>query len=81
MAAEPDMQSGYESLAQREYEQSSAPSRDVYSHFGTAVGGAKYNQRATDPVYNTVEDIHRYPNVGGDWQQLMEQKKQAMENQ
>ena len=65
VAAEPYMQSGYETLAQREYEQSVGP---------------KYSQ-ATDPVYNTIEDVHRYPNVGGDWQQLLEQKKQAMENQ
>jgi hypothetical protein len=78
--AEPYMSSGYELLAQREYEQSARPSRDIYSHFGTAVGGATYN-RATDPVYNTVEEIHKYPGVGGDWQQLMEQRQAAMENQ
>lgn len=81
IAAEPYMQSGYEALAEREYEQSAGPSKDIYSHFGTAVGGPKYNQRATDPVYNSIEDVHKYPNVGGDWQQLMEQKKRAMENQ
>ncbi|KAF8847617.1 hypothetical protein BDZ45DRAFT_315924 [Acephala macrosclerotiorum] len=78
--AEPYMQSGYESLAAREYEQSAWPSKDVYSHFGTAVGGQKYNH-STDPVYNTVEDIHKFPNVGGDWKALMEQRQIAMENQ
>jgi hypothetical protein len=76
---EPYMASGYEVLAQREYEQSK-PSKDIYSHFGSAVGGPAYNH-STDPVYNTVEDIHKYPNVGGDWQQLVEQRQQAMENQ
>lgn len=64
--AEPYMQSGYELLAQQEYERSSAASK--YSH-------------ATDPVYNTVEDIHKFPNVGGDWQALLQQRQQAMENQ
>jgi hypothetical protein len=72
--AEPYMSSGYETLARREYEQSAAPSKDVYSHFGIAVGGPTYSH-ATDPVYNTIEDVHKYPNVGSDWQQ------QAMENQ
>jgi hypothetical protein len=76
--AEPYMASGYEVLAQREYEQSAATSKDTYSHFGTAVGGYS---RSTDPVYNTVEDVHRLPNVGGNWQQLVEQRQQAMENQ
>jgi len=77
---EPYMSSGYEALAQREYEQSARPSKDIYSHFGTTVGGPSYS-RAADPVYKTVEDIHRFPNVGGDWQLLMEQRQQAMENQ
>ncbi|PSS27706.1 hypothetical protein M430DRAFT_157774 [Amorphotheca resinae ATCC 22711] len=79
-SAEPYMVSGYALLAQREYEQSAVPSKDVYSHFGTSVGGPTYNQ-ATDPVYNTVEDIHKFPNVGGDWARLLEQRQQAMENQ
>ncbi|CZR51133.1 uncharacterized protein PAC_01008 [Phialocephala subalpina] len=78
--AEPYMQSGYEALAAREYEQSAWPSKDVYSHFGTAVGGPQYNH-STDPVYKTVEDIHKFPNVGGDWNALMEQRQIAMENQ
>jgi hypothetical protein len=65
-APEPYMASGYEVLAQKEYEQSAGPSK--YSH-------------ATDPVYNAVEDIHRYPNVGGNWQQLVDHRQQAMENQ
>jgi hypothetical protein len=79
-AAEPYMASGYESLAQREYEASAGPSKDTYSHFGTAVGGPTYNP-ATDPVYKSVEDIHRFPNVGGDWESLVHQRQMAMENQ
>lgn len=59
-STEPYMNSGYEALAAREYENSSK--RDVYSHFGTAVGGP--SSRATDPVYKTIGDIQRYPNVG-----------------
>jgi hypothetical protein len=77
--AEPYMASGYEALAQREYERS-APSKDIYSHFGSAVGGPTYNH-ATDPVYNTVEDPHKFPNVGSDWQRLVEHRQIAMENQ
>ena len=77
--AEPYMTSGYEALAQREYERSSAPSKDVYSHFGTAVGGPTY-QSSTDPVYNTT-DTTNYINLGGDWQKLVEQRQQAMETQ
>ena len=80
-APEPYMVSGYESLAQREYDRSAQrPSKDIYSHFGTAVGGPTYNQ-ATDPVYNKVSDIHKYPKVGGDWEQLLMQRQMAMENQ
>ncbi len=77
--AEPYMQSGYEALAQREYEASGRPSKDVYSHFGNSVGGSY--KPATDPVYNSISDIHRFPNVGGNWEQLVEQRKQAMEDQ
>ncbi|KAL7628558.1 hypothetical protein AAE478_000073 [Parahypoxylon ruwenzoriense] len=52
---EPYMMSGYEALARREYEDSAKQqympiSKDVYSHFGTAVGGPTYRP-ATDPVY------------------------------
>ncbi|KAI1390327.1 uncharacterized protein F4822DRAFT_232691 [Hypoxylon trugodes] len=56
---EPYMMSGYEALARREYEESarrqyeeamSIP-KDVYSHFGTAVGGPTYRP-ATDPAYD-----------------------------
>ena len=71
-------ESGYEALAQREYEKSAALSKENYSHFGSAVGGYSH---ATDPVYKSGEDIHKYPNVGGDWQALMQQRQQAMENQ
>ncbi|KAM3077619.1 hypothetical protein ACMFMG_006950 [Clarireedia jacksonii] len=66
---EPYMASGYELLAAREYEHSATPARDVYSHFGTAVGGPQYKQ-STDPVYN----------VGGDWTKSIDQQ-QSMENQ
>jgi len=79
-AAEPYMQSGYEALAAREYAQSAAPAKDVYSHFGNSAGGIAYNH-STDPVYKTVEDVHKFPNVGGDWEALMLQRQQAMENQ
>ncbi|KAI4869220.1 hypothetical protein F4820DRAFT_45137 [Hypoxylon rubiginosum] len=57
---EPYMMSGYEALARREYEESakrqyeesmSIP-KDVYNHFGTAVGGPTYRP-ATDPVYES----------------------------
>ncbi len=55
--AEPYMESGYELLARREYEESAKQQRDamseprnVYSPFGTAVGGHNYRP-ATDPVY------------------------------
>lgn len=68
-SAEPYMSSGYEMLAAREYEQSTGPSKDIYSHFGTSVGGPKYNS-ATDPVYKS----------GGDWH-TQQQQQQAMENQ
>lgn len=53
--AEPYMASGYEALAAREYELSAQqPAKDVYSHFGTTVGGAQAvvpYSKATDPVY------------------------------
>ncbi|KAI1465816.1 uncharacterized protein F4812DRAFT_113301 [Daldinia caldariorum] len=56
---EPYMMSGYEALARREYEESEREKyeeamerpKDVYSHFGTAVGGPNYRP-ATDPVYD-----------------------------
>jgi len=72
--SEPYMASGYELLAQREYNasaQQQQPPKDVYSHFGSAVGGHAYNQ-ATDPVYNII------PNSGPEWEQ---RQQQAMENQ
>ncbi|KAI1200958.1 hypothetical protein F5X97DRAFT_66207 [Nemania serpens] len=55
---EPYMMSGYEMLARREYEESAkreleeemARPKEVYSHFGSAVGGGPY-RLATDPVY------------------------------
>jgi hypothetical protein len=77
---EPYMASGYEILAQRDYDRSTGPSKDIYSHFGTSIGGPTYNP-ATDPVYNSTPDTQRYSNVSGDWAQLMEQRRQVMENQ
>ena len=56
-APEPYMASGYEVLAQRDYEQSK-PTKDIYSHFGSAVGGSSYT-RSADPVYNTVQEINQ----------------------
>jgi hypothetical protein len=78
-SVEPYMASGYEALAQREYEQSAQPSKDIYSHFGTAVGGPSYT-RSTDPVYKTTEDIHKFRNDGENWDELI-QRQIAMENQ
>jgi hypothetical protein len=70
--AEPYMSSGYETLARREYEQSAGPSKIIHSHFGTAVGGPTYNH-STDPVYKSIEDVHKYPNINTEWQhQVME---------
>ncbi|KAK6070219.1 hypothetical protein SCUP234_10279 [Seiridium cupressi] len=56
---EPYMMSGYEEMARREYEESARKQyeeamdkpKNVYSHFGSAVGGPTYRP-ATDPVYN-----------------------------
>lgn len=67
---EPYMMSGYEALAARDYNMQAKQQtfdavdhwkKDAYSHFGTAVGGPQYN-RATDPVYKSVEHLHKYPN-------------------
>ena len=78
---EPYMVSGYESLAAREYEFSArGPSKDIYSHFGTAVGGP-YNH-SIDPVYKSFAGIHQYPDAGEGWaKRSQEQQQQAMENQ
>lgn len=62
---EPYMQSGYDLLAQKEYETSSAPSKETCSHFGSAIGGSHY-KHATDPVYNNMEAPQNFPNVGND---------------
>jgi hypothetical protein len=79
---EPYMASGYESLAAREYELSAQrPSKDVYSHFGTAVGGLAYSS-ATDPVYKSIADIQQYPNGSYGWaQRSLEEQQRAMEDQ
>ena len=72
--AEPYMSSGYETLAQREYEQSAGLSKDIYSHFGAAGRGPTYSH-ATDPVYKSIEDVHKRPNINN------ESQHQAMEDQ
>ncbi|KAG6007167.1 hypothetical protein E4U21_006270 [Claviceps maximensis] len=50
--SEPYMSSGYEELMRREHERQSNEhkSRDVYTPFGSAVGGC-HSSKATDPVY------------------------------
>jgi len=79
MSDEPYMTSGYEALAQRDYNiQARQPTKDVYSHFGTSVGGPTYKS-ATDPAYKNIDDIHRYPNTGSEMSQQLE-KQQEMEN-
>jgi hypothetical protein len=81
-SVEPYMASGYEALAQREYEQSAAShSKDIYSHFGNSVGAHTYYNRSTDPVYNIAQDTHKESNFHGDWQHQIEQRQMAMENQ
>lgn len=63
---EPYMMSGYEELARREYEETARRQyeealrspKNVYSHFGSAVGGPTY-RAATDPVYNRNEEQER----------------------
>lgn len=64
------MASGYELLAQREYEQSLAPVKDVYNHFGIS-------NHAADPVYKSApEPYHQagFP-VGGVWNQIVREKQ------
>jgi hypothetical protein len=74
---EPYMISGYESLAQREYDMSARrPSKDIYSHFGTVVGSASYNP-STDPVYNG-----HHHDVNDGWaRRTQEEQQRAMEDQ
>lgn len=50
--SEPYVVSGYQELMRRENERNAAGNRstDIYSHFGTSVGGPSYTP-ATDPVY------------------------------
>ncbi|OAQ72494.1 hypothetical protein VFPPC_00453 [Pochonia chlamydosporia 170] len=54
--SEPYMISGYEELMRREYERQSVDTkpRDVYNHYGTALGSNRYS-RSTDPVYKGPE--------------------------
>ena len=74
---EPYMMSGYEELARREYEQSALAAaaidrgqqtKEVYSHFGSAVAGGY--RSSTDPVYNQDQQ-------GDEWTR----QQQAMEDQ
>ncbi|KAL2757367.1 hypothetical protein ACRALDRAFT_2039812 [Sodiomyces alcalophilus JCM 7366] len=68
---EPYMMSGYEELMLREQEreqrrQAESRPQNVYSHFGTAVGGVgnQAYSRATDPVYKgSISDwpVHQQP--------------------
>lgn len=69
--SEPYMESGYEAMAQREYELSSQPSKDIYSHFGMGIGGSSYN-KATDPVYASSS--------GGWGTRTAQEQQAAMEN-
>lgn len=80
---EPYMESGYEQLAQREYEasklqqpvQGPEQSRDAYSLFGTDVGGPSYS-KATDPVYASMGA------VGSAWaDRLREEQEMKMAQQ
>ncbi|KAI1376405.1 hypothetical protein F4677DRAFT_419839 [Hypoxylon crocopeplum] len=76
---EPYMMSGYEALARREYEESAKHQyeeamtipKDVYSHFGTAVGGPNFRP-ATDPVYdnNWMQRQQAMENQYGAFQQM-----------
>lgn len=77
------MESGYEQLAQREYEasklqqpvQGPEQSRDAYSLFGTDVGGPSYS-KATDPVYASMGA------VGSAWaDRLREEQEMKMAQQ
>ncbi|KAI1122521.1 hypothetical protein F5Y10DRAFT_281653 [Nemania abortiva] len=60
---EPYMMSGYEMMARREYEESArrqleeemSRPKEVYNHFGSAVGSGNY-RLATDPVYEAMEN-------------------------
>jgi hypothetical protein len=76
LESEPYMASGYEALAAREYALSAAqPAKDVYSHFGAAVGGKSYVP-AIDPVYKSV-DQQPFPNA----EERDRQQKLQMANQ
>lgn len=78
--AEPYMMSGYEALMQRENEKQAEQqrrSKDINSHFGTAVGGHSYIP-ASDPVYNATTSIS---GARGDEQLARYQEQQRMENQ
>ncbi|CRK39386.1 hypothetical protein BN1723_004590 [Verticillium longisporum] len=68
---EPYMMSGYEELMRRENERQAPKPKDVYSPYGSSVGG--YSQ-ATDPVYKST---------GQDWSRLQQERQlqMQMENQ
>ncbi|KAG5987218.1 hypothetical protein E4U43_005183 [Claviceps pusilla] len=73
--SEPYMSSGYEELMRREYERQchQNKSRDVYPHFGSAIGGCHYS-RATEPVYKS-------PYLAEGQQQQQQQQQLAMASQ
>ncbi|KAI0195433.1 hypothetical protein F4808DRAFT_329343 [Astrocystis sublimbata] len=91
---EPYMMSGYEMMAQREYEESTKRQlqevrmdqpKDVYNHFGSAVGGHNNTYSpATDPVYllahnptyHTTTGIATDPTCTSEWTY-----RQQLENQ
>lgn len=85
---EPYMESGYEQLARREYEQAqkeqaamstASPARDAGSLFGTGVGGYT---RASDPVYaNMGMNMSNMGALGGGWQPSREEERLAMAQQ
>ncbi|KAM0332058.1 hypothetical protein ACHAQA_002327 [Verticillium albo-atrum] len=67
---EPYMMSGYEELMRRENDRQAQQTKEVYSPYGTSVGG--YSQ-ATDPVYKST---------GQEWSRQQQQQLQMqMENQ
>ncbi|KAJ9142179.1 hypothetical protein NKR23_g7403 [Pleurostoma richardsiae] len=84
---EPYMASGYEQLARRDYEESARrgdavavvtsaapPAKDVYSHFGTSVGGPTYKP-ATDPVYDWTSRQQAMENQYGAFQRSREDEE------
>ncbi|KAK1769849.1 hypothetical protein QBC33DRAFT_556272 [Phialemonium atrogriseum] len=85
---EPYMATGYEEMARREYEESARRAyaaamerpKDVYQHFGTAVGGPTYSH-ATDPVYkaaNATVDWIRQAHMEDQYGRMMQTRDEEM---